>query len=108
MAKGKKVQRRVEGEMSPGLVFGAAKAHHDLALRYIVALPTDPACATKAAQSWDVGELVASATNIILALELYLKTLLIAADRSVPTEHDLVILFGWLPKDNRNELARYY
>ena len=43
----------------------------------------------------------ASATNRILALELYLKAFIAARRLPVPKDHDLVVLFSALPEDIR-------
>jgi len=50
----------------------------------------------------------ASATNRILALELYLKALLIARRLPVPKEHDLVKLAAALPDDIRKVVKTQY
>lgn len=53
-------------------------------------------------------ESVASATNRILALELYMKAFLVGACMPVPMEHNLVTLFNALPERLREYCNRLY
>lgn len=56
----------------------------------------------------DMNESVASATNRILALELYMKAVLVAVPLPVPMEHDLVKLFNALPERMRVYFSRKF
>ncbi|MCW2858244.1 MAG: hypothetical protein JWR52_3859, partial [Marmoricola sp.] len=51
---------------------------------------------------------VASATNRLLAVELYLKAFLVGAGVSVPFEHDLKLLFDLLSKENRETIKFHF
>jgi hypothetical protein len=51
---------------------------------------------------------VASATNRILALELYLKAVLVGQRGPFPATHDLVVLFGALPEFIRQDAERRF
>jgi hypothetical protein len=92
----KRVQHFNGAESSPWHVLAAANAYYALSNAF--------------AQEWvrsaDRGfdrmhEAAASATNRILALELYMKAFLVAVPRPVPLEHNLVTLFNALPENTR-------
>jgi hypothetical protein len=56
----------------------------------------------------NTSNLVSAATNLLLAIELYLKSLLIGSNLNPPRRHDLGELFKYLPSDRRNAIeARY-
>ena len=60
------------------------------------------------ARAQDLGALIASATNLALSVELYLKALLITLGLPVPRTHDLVDLYTRIPGDLKSSLeARY-
>lgn len=56
----------------------------------------------------ELGDLVACATNLAFALELYLKALLAQLDLPVPQNHDLRALFDGLPQPVRVLIERTY
>lgn len=51
---------------------------------------------------------VASATNRVLAIELYLKAVLVGQAVPVPMTHDLVVLFNSLPDFIRQDIERMF
>ena len=57
---------------------------------------------------FEIGELVACATNLAFALELYMKTLLAQAQLPVPKHHDLGKLYESLPDDVQSEVEAAY
>ena len=61
--------------------------------------------------SGELGDLVACATNLAFALELYIKTLLVQVDSAVPEGprgHDQALLYNAIPQDVRIRIeARY-
>lgn len=99
--------REIDGSsVSPRAILDSADAFYRLASHYIDRIPTDLAAAKAFADNF--GDLVASATNLILAAELYLKTFLAAGNFPVPTTHDLVDLFDRLRDDWRNKIEAAY
>ena len=56
----------------------------------------------------DFGGLVASATNLALSVELYLKALRMATGRAPNRIHDLGELYGDLPQDLRQSVEAAY
>jgi hypothetical protein len=52
--------------------------------------------------------IAASATNRLLALELYFKAILIGGDLPVPANHDLKVLWDALPADARAVITACY
>lgn len=90
---------------SPWQVLASANAYYALSLVFTSKLP---AYVEDAIPEIDMEEAVASATNRVLALELYLKALLIAADAYFPADHDLPILFNQLPTDIRAEVEKAF
>jgi hypothetical protein len=51
---------------------------------------------------------ISSATNRVLALELYIKALLMGTGVPVPKDHDLVVLFDSIPDDLRQKIRRLF
>jgi HEPN domain-containing protein len=74
----------------------SAEAFFELAQQFIRRLPTDLEGARDEAIR-DMGGLVASITNLALALELYLKGLQLLHSVAAPKTHDLPELFAALP-----------
>lgn len=96
-------RRASDGRLfSPWAAIDAADGFYRLSSQFTDALPEDLAAAANAAQ--DLGALTASATNLILAVELYLKAVLIGAELPVPWTHDLVELFKSLPENWRTAI----
>ncbi len=60
------------------------------------------------AMSSELGDLVACATNIGFAIELYLKALLTQLDLPVPQVHDLRTLYGAIPQPVRELIESVY
>jgi len=60
------------------------------------------------AMSNELGDLVACATNIGFAIELYLKTLLTQLDLPVPSVHDLRTLYDAIPQPVRALIESVY
>lgn len=87
-------------------VLEAANAYYALSNVFTDALPETMDGVDRAMVNMDAG--VASATNRILALELYLKAILIGANLSMPLVHDLRILFGALPSVYRNKFLKSF
>lgn len=86
---------------SPWQVLTSANAYFQLSLVYTDKLPVyinGPFPDVK------MEEGIASATNRVLAVELYLKALLIGASVKFPAEHDLPTLFECLPKEIQREV----
>jgi len=100
-------RRTSDGKLfSPWAAIDAADGFCRLSSQFTEALPEDREMTANAAQ--DFGALTASATNLILAVELYLKAVLIGAELPVPWTHDLVELFKSLPENWRTGIeARY-
>ncbi|MBM3118309.1 MAG: HEPN domain-containing protein [Chloroflexi bacterium] len=60
------------------------------------------------AMSNELGDLVACATNLGFAIELYLKALLIQLDLRVPQTHDLRTLYDKIPQPVRTVIQDVY
>jgi hypothetical protein len=60
------------------------------------------------AMSDELGGLVACATNLAFALELYLKALLTQLDLPVPPNHDLRVLYDGIPQPVREVIESVY
>jgi hypothetical protein len=56
----------------------------------------------------DIGGLVASATEMALAVELYLKALRTILDMSIPRSHDLCKLYGDIPAEVAAMVEQHY
>ena len=56
----------------------------------------------------EMGDLVACATNLVFAVELYLKGLLIELDLDVPMDHNLGKLYGTIPQPVRALIESTY
>ena len=80
-----------------------ANCYYELSKTFTSNIPTTPANIAK--QHFLGG---ASATNRILALELYFKALLVGQQGSVPMDHDLMALFNALPAFFRREIERMF
>ena len=58
--------------------------------------------------SKNIGELVVSATSLSLAIELYLKALLLVLGQPTPKVHDLPVLLGATPAKARQDIEAEY
>jgi len=87
--------------------FVCAEAFQKLAEEFI---PRIPLIKTKSSQAMsnELGDLVACATNIGFAIELYLKALLMQQDRRVPQTHDLCTLYNAVPQPVRALIESVY
>lgn len=56
----------------------------------------------------DIGGMIASATSLALAVELYLKALRLLVGLRAPRYHDLWALFTALPQDLKDSVEQYY
>lgn len=86
-------------------VLDAANAYYSLSTVFTSSLPYYIADVDS---SLSMQGAVASATNRLLAVELYLKAFLVGAGVSVPFEHDLKILFDLLSKENRETIKFHF
>ena len=77
------------------------------AQRFWALVEQDPDHAEEIAQK-HIGELIASATTIALAIELYLKALLLQAGQPAPKTHDLPELYQALPSKLRQTVESTY
>jgi hypothetical protein len=102
---GKKIQY-ANGKYSPWQIFGAANAYYALSDVLTVSFPEDPEAMART--DIDMSAVMASATNRILALELYLKALLVGSGVPVPMVHNLVTLFNALPDQTREVITLHY
>jgi hypothetical protein len=90
---------------SPWQVLESANAYYALSLVFTSKLPIYVS-ATEPVVNMD--EAMASATNRILALELYLKALLIGANAEFPADHDLPKLYRCLQADIQIEVEKEF
>lgn len=60
------------------------------------------------AMSHEIADVVASATNLAFALELYMKALLTQLDMPVPQVHDLRLLYDAIPQPVRTLIESTY
>jgi HEPN domain-containing protein len=112
MHRGKKDSNMPKGsavnkECSSQAALVCAEAFQRLAKEFI---PRIGAIKEKSSQvmSNELGDLVACATNIGFAIELYLKALLIYLDLPVPHEHNLRVLYDKIPQPVRELIESVY
>jgi hypothetical protein len=91
----------------PRLALDSADAFRGLAQQFLSSIRQHVDLAWRDALN-DLGGLVASATNLTLAVELYLKTLYILLRVPVPHTHNLLQLFSGLPQEVEEALTRAY
>src|SRR5665811_1042974 len=91
----------------PHLAVAAADAFRELAKPFLRWIGRDMTTAHERAVRAP-GMLVASATNLSLAVELYLKALSIAVGLTPMKSHDLVALYGGLPRWLQIRVAQEY
>lgn len=87
---------------SPWQILASANAYYALSRVFTAKVPKS--IDEAGAQGPDMDESIASATNRILALELYLKALLSGASVEFPADHDLPRLYQALPEYVRTEV----
>lgn len=102
----KKKSQTLDGHYSPWQILDAANGYYELSTLFTYSLPKTITEVENS--SLRMERAVASATNRLLALELYFKATLIGADVAVPKEHDLKILFDALPKHLRQTVKEHY
>lgn len=90
---------------SPWQVLTSANAYYALSLVFTTKLPF---YVSDSIPEVDMDEAVASATNRVLAVELYIKALLIGADANFPADHDLPTLYEHLPEYIRTEVEKEF
>lgn len=95
-----------KGLYSPWQILGAASAYYKLSKVFTDTLPDDSVELSQII--FDASSLTASATNRILARELYLKALLVGSSVAVAMVHNLVTLFDALPEDTRRAITTEY
>jgi hypothetical protein len=104
MAKNKKLSSD-GSKHSVWQVLDAANAYYALSTVFTSSLPYH---IEEIPSSLRMDGAIASATNRLLALELYLKAFLIGAGVTVPFEHDLKSLFDLLSKENREIIKNHF
>lgn len=97
----KKIKKSNGALYSPWQLLNAANAHYALSCVLTDKVPSQPHIVAKPHTG---SEIAASATNRILALELYFKALLVGHNADLPLTHDLVVLYQALPKESRDEI----
>lgn len=80
-----------------GAVKSAADGFYTLAQILVKSLPSDLATVPSMARP-EHGDVMASVTNYILAIELYFKAILKICHQRVPRTHDLISLFERVPE----------
>jgi hypothetical protein len=90
----------------PAFSFQTADAFRTRAMQFFDSLPAFGSAAAYAESH--LGDLFASSTELTLALELYLKTVLALRVQTHEQTHDLVDLFNGLPADSRDKIATQY
>lgn len=82
----------------------AFRAQADIFIRYAAA---DFASASQRAAA-NIGGMIASATNLVLAIELYMKALLWHRGLPAPKTHELPTLFSSLPAETQRSVETAY
>jgi hypothetical protein len=96
-------KRTLDGaSYSPWQLLGDANAYYALSRVFTEKVPQD--IFAPGVEAPDLHEALASATNRVLALELYLKSLLVGAGVEFPADHDLPKLFQCLPLNIQAEV----
>ncbi|QBE64274.1 hypothetical protein [Pseudoduganella lutea] len=102
-----KQTKTVDGsKYSPWQLLEAANAYY--ALSNVLTSELADTMAMAESIKPDLGDAAASATNRVLAVELYFKALFVGAELPVPLTHDLVTLFDTLPPDIREPIEQNY
>jgi hypothetical protein len=94
-------------DASSGIAALAGDAFLSLAQIFLQSLSTDSNGAAMDA-SKDIGGLLASATNLSLAIEIYLKAVLFHYEISVPHTHDLPELYKLIPTAVQEQISSAY
>lgn len=93
-------------KFSPWQVLDAANSYYALSNTFTSSLPREMREVERSKPT--MGDIAASATNRIFALELYLKAMLIGGSQTFPKEHDLKLLFDALPKDTQQTIKFHF
>jgi HEPN domain-containing protein len=75
--------------------------------RFVAYLAAYPGRADEAAVR-DIGGMVTSATNVALAIEIYLKALILSSGRAAPQTHELPTLWSLVPQSIQDSVDRAY
>ena len=89
---------------SAGIAFAAAASFRNTALLVVDRLPRT----VGEPPSVSVGDIIAAATNLSLAVELLLKTLAIVDRTKLEKQHRLLVLFRALQESTRKQLRSAY
>ena len=105
---GKKLPPPIEpGTADVGAAVLSGDAFYRLAQEFVAhAAPNFQTARSRAAAN--MGELIASATNAALAIEIYLKALLLHSGQAAPKTHELPDLFAKLPSSVRSQVEQAY
>ena len=87
-------------------VLDSANAYYEMSLVFTSQVPETLAEIARSTARYDL--VAASATNRMLALELYFKAVYVAARLPVPKEHDFEVLFDSLPTHHRKAIESRY
>ena len=96
---------RRDRDTSAALV--CAEAFQRLAEPFLASIAEDVKEGTQS-PSRNIGDLVAVASNLAFAVELYIKTLLAQLQHDVPRGHDLGKLYVAIPEHVREEIEKSY
>jgi len=92
-------------DVGAALLSGDAFFRH--AQEFIAHTTGDPTTSQNRAAA-NLGEFIASATNLALSIEIYLKALLLASGQPTPKTHELSDLFAKLPQTSRKAVESAY
>ena len=94
-------------QVSVSAAIASGDAFRDHAETFWRLVEADSGAADKVAEE-HIGELIVSATSLALALEIYLKALLLVLRQPAPTVHDLDQLLNLVPKKQRQAVEAEY
>ena len=106
MSRNRSARKQEHIRSDPGVAIMSADAFKKLSEYFLDAIGRDSMCNERASR--DLGGLIASVTNLSLALELYLKALYLLSGLQVPTAHDLWSLFEGLPQSVKSTIIACY
>ncbi|MGH9908483.1 MAG: hypothetical protein ACRD8U_23220 [Pyrinomonadaceae bacterium] len=101
------LSKRKQAMPDAGVAIVAADAFREQSQPFLQRVGPDISTAHERAVR-DIGGLIASATSLALAVELYLKALRILVGLQVTAHHDLWALFKGLPKEIKDSVEQYY
>ena len=94
-------------QVSVSAAIASGDAFRDHAEAFCRLVEADSGAADRVAKK-DIGELIVSATSLALALEIYLKALLLVLGQPAPTIHNLEQLLNLVPKKQRQAIEAAY